>query len=126
MKLATIEREDDTLFMVQDIGDLDIYEKSKAIVNFCDKETKLFEREIGRAILEIFLANGINIPSNEKSVLKRAYNTLKGKGKTIEITDMLKDSKLDGCEFVTLTKNHFIVLIEDNRYLQVCVRVKEK
>lgn len=126
MKLSRIERDDDTIYMLQEIEGVDLYEKAKAIVNFCDKDTKLFEREVDRAILEIFLNNGINIPSNEKSVLKRAFARLNAKGKDIEIVDMLKNCKLDYCKFVHITqKQNLTVLIEDDKYLQVCVRVRE-
>ena len=62
MNLPKIERDDDCLYLVQDISGMEIYDKSKAIVNFCDKETKLFEKEIDKAIIDIFQANGINIP----------------------------------------------------------------
>ena len=126
MNLAKIERDNDCVYMLQDISGLQGYDRAKAIVNFCDKETKIFEREIDRAILDIFERNGINVPNTDKSVLKLAFDLLKSKGKDIEIVDTFKDTKYDCCEFVKLTKNQFTVVIEDNRYIQCCVRVKEK
>ena len=126
MGLPRIVKEDNCLYLIQDIGGLDTYERAKAIVNFCEKETKLFEKEIDRAILEIFDRNGIEIPSTDKSVLKLAFDLLKAKGRDIEIVDAFKDTKIDNCEFIKLTKNQFTVVLEDNRYIQCCVRVKEK
>lgn len=126
MNLPKIERDDDCLYLVQDISGMEIYDKSKAIVNFCDKETKLFEKEIDKAIIDIFQANGINIPNTEKSVLKQAFDMLKGKGTDIEVEDTLKDyQNVDGLEFVKFTKGKFVVALEDKKYLQCCVRVKE-
>ena len=126
MNLARIESEDNQVYMLQDIGDTNEYERAKAIINFCDKESKLFEKAIDREIIEIFERNGINVPSTDKSVLKLAFELLKSKGKSIELTDMLKDyQNLDNVEFVKLTKGKFIVALEDKRYLQCCVRVKE-
>ena len=74
MNLATIERDNDCLYLVQDLNGLGIYERAKAIVTFCDKETKDFEREIDRAILKIFEKYDIKIPNKDKSVLKLAFD----------------------------------------------------
>ena len=116
MNLPKIERDDDCLYLVQDISGMEIYDKSKAIVNFCDKETKLFEKEIDKAIIDIFQANGINIPNTEKSVLKQAFDMLKGKGKTIMIKDLFQCNGLyidkERYCIVKETKNHFTVLLE--------------
>ena len=113
MKLATIYKDNDCLYLTQDISGMNPYDKAKAIVNFCDKETKLFEKEIDRVILEIFDRYDINIPSTDKSVLKLAFDLLKAKGKGIVITDLYKDNiNSDMCEFIKETKNHFVVLLE--------------
>ena len=112
MNLPKIERDNDTLWLLQDLSGMGVYDKAKAIVNFCDKETKLFEKEIDKAILEIFERNGINIPSTDKSVLKKAFEWLKDNGKTISITDLFKDSNNDSCELIKETKNHFVVMLE--------------
>lgn len=109
MGLPRIVKEDNCLYLVQDIAGLDTYERAKAIVNFCDKETKRFEKEIDSVITDIFQQNGINIATTTKSVLKRAFDTLNEKGKIIEIVDLLKDSE---CELITITKNHFNVMLE--------------
>lgn len=127
MNLPRIDYEDGQVYMLQDISGVNEYERAKAIVNFCDKESKLFEKAIDREIIEVFQRNGINIPNTEKSVLKRAFDLLKTKGKSIEVEDMLKDyEKVIGLEFVKLTKGKFVVALEDKQYLQCCVRVKEK
>lgn len=118
MGLPRIVKEDNCLYLIQDIGGLDTYDRAKAIVNFCDKETKRFEREIDRAITDIFERNGINIATTAKSVLKSAFATLNAKGKTIEIVDLLKDSE---CELITITKNHFNVMLEMT-YISGCVK----
>lgn len=133
MSIAKIYKDQDCLYLIQDISGLDTYEKSKAIVSFCDKETKRFEKDIDSAILDIFEKNKINVPSTDKSVLKLAFDVLKSKGKSIEITDLYKDMPSMGCEFVKLTKNHFTVMLETTyisgckvEILQCGVRVGEK
>lgn len=118
MGLPRIVKEDNCLYLIQDIGGLDTYDRAKAIVNFCDKETKRFEKEIDREITDIFERNGINIATTTKSVLKSAFDTLNEKGKTIEIVDLLKNSE---CELITTTKNHFNVMLEMT-YISGCVK----
>ena len=113
MSLPKIYREDNCLYLIQDLSGLGTYDKVKAIVNFCDKETKRFEKEIDSVILEVFEKNGINIPNTEKSVLKVAFDTLKQSGRDIEITDLFKNKKnCELCEFIKDTKNHFTIIIE--------------
>lgn len=133
MSLPKICKDHDCLYLIQDISGLDTYEKSKAIVSFCDKETKRFEKEIDSVILDIFERNGINIPNTDKSVLKLAFDLLKSKGKSIEIVDLFKNSQNDNCEFIKETKNHFVVMLETEyicgckkEILQCGVRVGEK
>lgn len=122
MNLAKIERDNDCVYMLQDISGLQGYDRAKAIVNFCDKETKIFEREIDRAILDIFQRNGINVPSTDKSVLKLAFDLLKSKGKDIRVENNTEN--LYKCEKIKVCKL-FSIYLEDDRYLQVAIRVKE-
>ena len=122
MNLAKIERDNDCVYMIQDISGLKGYDRAKAIVNFCDKETKIFEKEIDRAILEIFERNGINVPSTDKSVLKLALDLLKSKGKDIRVENNTEN--LYNCEKIKVCKL-FSVYLEDDKYLQVAIRVKE-
>lgn len=126
MTIPTIEYDNGTVYMLQDISGVNEYERAKAIVNFCDKESKLFEKAVDREIITIFQRNGIEIPTIDKSVLKLAFDLLNAKGTDIEVEDALKDyQNVDGLEFVKFTKGKFVVALEDKKYLQCCVRVKE-
>lgn len=137
MSFAKILKEDNCLYLTQDISGLDTYDRAKAIVSFCDKETKRFEKEIDTLILEVFERNGINIPSTEKKVLKLAFDLLKAKGKDIEIKDLYEYKgeiiDTDTYKIVKKTKNGFTVMLEIDRVcgietqtLQCGVQVKEK
>ena len=126
MNLPKITKDNECLYLTQDISGMGLYEKSKAIVNFCDKETKLFEKEIDRAILDIFERNGINIPNTQKSVLKLAFELLKAKGKDIEVKDSYREQvDLYNSRLIRETKL-FTIWLEDDKYLQCGVMVKEK
>ena len=127
MNLPRIDKDGSCIFMTQDIGDTNEYDRAKAIVNFCDKETKLFEKAVDQDILRVFERNGVNVPSTDKSVLKLAFGVLKSKGKTIVVEDTLKDYwKDNSLELVKKTKNKFTIILEDKRYLQCCVSVEER
>ena len=124
--MTKIIKSDDCLYLIDDLWGMDTYDRSKAIVNFCDKETKRFEKEIDMAIIDIFERNGINIPNTEKSVLKKAFAMLKEKKRTIDIVDLLEDVRDYNVETIRETKNHFTVVLEDKRYLQCGVQVVER
>lgn len=125
MNLPTITKDNNCIYLTQDLWGMDLYERSKAIVDFCNKETKLFEKEIDRLLLSVFERNGVNIYSTDKSVLKQAFDTLKANGKTIRISDLFKDIPLYDTEIVKETKNHFMVVLESKRYLQCGVHIQE-
>ena len=125
MNLPTITKDNNCISLTQDLWGMDLYERSKAIVDFCNKETKLFEKEIDRLLLSVFERNGVNIYSTDKSVLKQAFDTLKANGKTIRISDLFKDIPLYDTEIVKETKNHFMVVLESKRYLQCGVHIQE-
>lgn len=103
-------------YMVQDISGLGIYDKSKAIVDFCDKETKEFEKVIDRAIMDIFTRHGINIANTKKSVLKKAFQLLKSKGYDIKITNLYDTDvrNIDSCEKMLETDMFTIWLERDH------------
>ena len=123
--MTKITKDNNCLYLTQDLSGLGTYDKAKAIVNFCDKETKLFEKEIDRAIIEIFERNGIQIPNTDKSVLKLAFDLLKAKGIKIDVVDNYKNSvDLYNSELIKQTKL-FSVWLEDETYLQVGVEIKE-
>ena len=123
MKLATIYKDQNCLYLTQDLSGMGTYDRAKAIVNFCDKETKLFEKEIDRAIIDIFERNGINIPNTDKSVLKLAFDLLKSKGVEIVITDLFKGTQeTDLFEKIKETKNHFVVMLETD-YVCGCEKI---
>ena len=122
MSFAKVIKDNECLYLTQDLSGLGTYDRAKAIIQFCDKETKLFEKEIDKAILEIFERNGINVPNTDKSVLKLAFDLLKAKGKDIRVENNTEN--LYNCEKIKVCKL-FSVYLEDDKYLQVAIRVKE-
>ena len=119
-----ITRENNCLYLTQDIGGMNIYDRAKAIVNFVEKETKELEKEIDKVILDIFEQYHINIPSTKKSVLKRAFDTLKGQyQRDIKVNDLYADiNDLYISEHIKST-DLFSIWLEDDTLLQAGVEV---
>lgn len=111
------------LCMTLDIGHLNLYEKSKAIVKFCDKDIKRFEEDIDRHIESILGQNGINVQNNSKSALKQAFARLNAKGKAISVKNLFHPYT-EECELVKQDKYYTIVL-ENGETLEVGVEIKE-
>ena len=117
--------QDDTIFLTLDLKGLDLYQRGKAIRKFINSDTKIVEDYADTLIRAIFKRNGINVYGDDKSVLNRAFDTLKQKGKQIEIIDFYQNVDLERCDVITTTKTKMTILIEDNRYLLAGVIVKE-
>ena len=115
--------EDNCYYMTQDLTGLGIYDRAKAIVNFCDKDTKELEKLLDRAIMDILKRNGINIPNTSKSVLKSAFDTLLGKGKDIKIEDLYAITKYN-CQKIAKSPL-FTIYLEDNNFLQIGIGIEE-
>lgn len=115
--------EDNCYYMTQDLTGLGIYDRAKAIVNFCDKDTKELEKLLDRAIMDILKRNGINIPNTSKSVLKCAFDTLNGKGKDIKIEDLYAITKYN-CQKIAKSPL-FTIYLEDDNFLQIGIGIEE-
>ena len=117
--------ENNTVFLTLDLKGLGLYEKGKAIRRFINNDTKIVEDYADTIIRGILRRNGINVYSNDKSVLKCLFDTLKRKGKRIEIIDFYKNANIDNCEILKTTDNKMTVLLEEDRYLECGVEIKE-
>lgn len=124
-RLPKILIQDDTIFLTLDLKGLDLYQRGKAIRTFINSDTKIVEDYADTMIRAIMKRNGINIYGNDKSVLKGAFDRLKAKGKDIEVIDYYKNLDLERCEVLATTKTQMTIMLEDNRYLNVDVVVKE-
>lgn len=125
MNLPTITKDNECIYLTQDLSGMGVYDKAKAIVQFCDKETKLFEKEIDRVILEIFEKHNIIINDTKKETLKRAFEKLHCCGMTIKVEDIYKNIELYNSEKIKECKL-FTIWLEENCYLQIGVSIKEE
>lgn len=117
---------DNCLYLTLNIDGYGLYQRTKLIKNFIVNETKVLEDLADTEIRAIFAKNGINIYSTEESALKQAFDTLKGKGKEIVITDLYKDNENFGCILVGMSANDMSVWLEDNKILQCGIMIEER
>ena len=120
----TITIEDNIVFLTMDLKGLDLYERGKAIRRFINSDIKIVQDYVDRLCIEIMTRNGINIPSMDKNALKRAFDSLKAKGKDITLNDFYWNKQLMGCQ-VLERKDYITILLEDNRYILCGVEVRE-
>lgn len=117
--------ENSTIFLTLDLKGLGLYERGKAIRRFINSDTKIVEDYADTMIRSILRKNGICINSTDKQVLQEAFDTLKAKGKTIEVIDFYKDKSFYHCEYVSMSSGSITVILEDNRYLECAIEIKE-
>ena len=117
--------EDNTVFLTMDLKGLDLYERGKVIRRFINSDTKVVEDYADMLCKGILKRNGIIPIDTTNSAYNEALRRLKAQNKDIEITDFYKDTDLMNCIYLQRSNNQITVIIEDNRYLQCGVIVKE-
>ena len=116
--------EDNTIFLSMDLKGLDLYERGKTIRRFINSDTKIVQDYVDMLCVYIFKKNGINVLSMDKSAIEQAFDSLKAKGKTLDLTDVYANKDLWRCQVLD-KKDHMTVILEENRYLQCGVKVEE-
>ena len=117
--------QDNTIFLTMDLKGLDLYQRGKVIRRFVNSDTRIVEDYADRLCKAILSKYGINVKDTSESAYKEALDRFKALGKEIKVVDFYEDTKLDNCEIVQRSKNKITVLIEDNRFLQCAVEIRE-
>lgn len=124
MKKPKITIDDNCVFLTLDLYGLDLYERGKAIRHFVDRDTLILEDYVDELIKGCLERNDIIVTNKDKSVLKQAFDSLKAKNKDIKVINFYGSGNLMGCRFIDC-KHRITTVIEDNRYLQAGIEVKE-
>ena len=95
----------------QSIKGLSLYEKSKAINHFIEKETKVLETCIDNDLRQVLISYGIIPQDGTQQALERAFTELELKGVSINIYD--RYNKLDN-EYIVGAKNFMTIINEDD------------
>lgn len=117
---------DNCIYLTQNLKDLNLYQRTKAIKNFIRNETKILEDLADTEIRTIFAKNGINIYSTEESVLNQAFDTLKTLGKAIDIVDIYENKDNFNCVLLGTSDNQISVWLEDDEILQCGIMIEER
>ena len=119
-----IEIEDSTIYLSMDLKGLDLYERGKAIRRFINSDIKIVQDYVDMLCVCIFKKNGINVLSMDKSALERAFDSLKAKGKKIDLIDIYKNKEIWHSQILD-SKDYITIVLEENRYLECGVKVEE-
>ena len=123
-KLELIEKTDNNVVyhLFLDIGDLDIYDRAKMVNRFLNTESKIMEKVLEREIRHFLQVYGIIPSDTSESALKLAFDTLKDKGKQIEIID--RNKKAIGDEIVGVSENGMTISIDRYYVISIAMEVR--
>ena len=125
-EIAIFKEPNRTYYLVQKLDTKDLYQKSKWITEFLEKETKKLELFANNEIKALLREKGIRILENTENAYKSALDTLKSKyNKVIDIEDVYKHGNWENCEYIGVSNNGMTVMLEDSIYLQAGVSIKE-
>ena len=111
IKVIDGERPNTKIFiMSQNIKGLSLYESSKAIDTFINRETNVLQTCISNYIRQVLISHSIIPQDGSESALNRAFNDFKYKyGKEFDITNRYIDTK----ETIVGEKDEMTVINED-------------
>ena len=120
--LIEIERTDTNVvyYMYANIEGLNIYQKAKVINRFLTTESKIMERILESDLRHFLKVYGIIPQSMTESALNSAFDTLKSKGKNIEVVDRYKNIG----EKVVGVSNNQMTIIEDDQTISLSMEVR--
>lgn len=123
-KLELIEKSDNNVVyhLYLDIGDMDIYDRAKMVDRFLKTESKIMEKVLESEIRHFLQVYGIIPSDTSESALKLAFDTLKDKGKQIEIID--RNKKAIGDEIVGVSENGMTVSIDRYYVISIAMEVR--
>ena len=107
-------------YMYANIEGLNIYQKAKVINRFLTTESKIMERILESDLRHFLKVYGIIPQSMTESALNGAFDTLKGKGKNIEVVDRYKNIG----EKVVGVSNNQMTIIEDDQTISLSMEVR--
>lgn len=123
MNEIKLTKENNCIYLTQDLWGMNLYQRTKAIEKFVKNETKILEYCVDNELKAIFNRNGIIVLTNDESVLNRAFDMLNAKGISIDIKDLFKNKKIYKGVVVGTSNNEMTVVLEDDRYIQCGVEI---
>ena len=125
-EIAIFKEPNHTYYLVQKLETKDLYQKSKWITEFLEKETKKLELFANNEIKALLREKGIRILENTENAYKSALDTLKHRyNKVLDIEDIYRYGNWENCEFIGVSNNGMTVMLEDKIYLQAGIMIKE-
>jgi hypothetical protein len=107
-------------YMYANIEGLNMYQRAKVINRFLTTESKIMERVIESDLRHFLRVYSIIPQTMSESALKQAFDTLKGKGKDIEVIDRYKNVR----EKIVGVSNNQMTIIEDDQTISLSMEVR--
>ena len=117
------EENSKTYIMSTELDTYNLFDRAKAINRFIYQDTKSLELLLETNLREILAHYGIIPYDSSESALKQAFDTLKGKGITIEVIDRYKN--LGNSEKVMgVSPNKMTIILEDESILSCAMEIR--
>ena len=112
-----------TYIMSTELDTYNLFDRAKAINRFIYQETKVLEIALENDLRNILASFGVIPYDSSESALNEAFDTLKGKGITIEVIDRYKN--LGNSEKVMgVSPNKMTIILEDESILSCAMEIK--
>jgi len=121
-KLDIVEKDSDHILyhLYCEFDSNNMYERAKLINRFLTSECKVMERVLETDLRNFLREQGIIPQTMSESALKQAFDTLKGKGKDIEVIDRYKNVR----EKIVGVSNNQMTIIEDDQTISLSMEVR--
>lgn len=120
-----------TYIMSTELDTYNLFDRAKAINRFIYQETKVLEIALENDLRNILASFGVIPCDNSESALNKAFDTLKGKGITIEIIDRYKIFQQNDKDFADVglavmgvSPNKMTIILEDKSILSCAMEIK--
>lgn len=109
-------------YLHQDLSNLSLYDRTKAIERFINNATKTLEIAISSDLREFLKRYGIIPQDGSESALKEAFDLLKLKGKEVEIRD--RYYQLNDERAIAISPNMMTIIMENENLIGASMEVR--
>ena len=110
-----------TYVMTQELDDLSLYDRTKGIERFINKETKVLEMLLESDLRRILKEFGVIPYDGSESALNEAFDTLKRKGVFVRIVDRYYE--LENENIIGESPNKMTIILEDDNFISCAMEI---
>ena len=110
-----------TYVMTQELDDLSLYDRTKGIERFINKETKVLEMLLESDLRRILKEFGVIPYDGSESALNEAFDTLKRKGVFVRIVDRYYE--IENENIIGESPNKMTIILENDNFISCAMEI---